>query len=149
MTRFYDTRAFEERGSPYYFASFYRPYKGIVEIEVSEELHDALIELQREFWRLDKRESRHTLHLEAMTENVLPTHKLPLDPATILVARCDTDKVCEALGQISLVQRRRFLMRHLDGLSIKQIAFLEKCSHRAIAYSLASTRKKLQELLLE
>lgn len=147
MARFYHNRVIEDGSVSRYFASAYYPTQGVVEVEVSEELHDALIDLQREFWRLDRRESRHTLHLEVMTENALPARKLSPDPASILVARVETDTICAALGRISPLQRRRFLMRYLLDLPIKQIACLEKCSDRAIKYSLALARKNLREIL--
>ena len=149
MARFYDTRAIGNACSSRYFVSVNRPVGGVVEIEVSKELHDALVDLQREFWRLDRRESRHTLHLEMMGENLLPTDRRPPDPASILDARIEADMLHEALERISPIQKRRFLLRYSIGLSTKQIARLEKCSNRAITYSLARTRESLKKILSE
>ena len=149
MARFYDTRVIEDACSSRYFASVNRPSKGAAEVEISEELHDALIDLQREFWRLDRRESRHTLHLEKLGENSLPPHRLPPDPAAILAARIEADMIRGALERIPPTQKRRFLLRYYFSLSIKQIAHFENCTVRAIAYSLARARENLEEILSE
>lgn len=116
-------------------------------IEVSKELSEHLESLQREHWKLERRESRHSVHMEAIPECFLPHSCRTKSPEQLLIEQIDGAEIVKALCQIPITQRQRFLMRHLVGLSVKQIAALDGCSARAIEYSILAARKNLQEIL--
>ena len=108
---------------------------------------ELLDDLQREHWRLERRESRHVWHLEDMSESDVSSEMRAETPEQILMRKIECAELREALKSLPLVARRRFLLHHLEGLSVKALARLEGCSDRAIKYSLALARKKLQERL--
>jgi RNA polymerase sigma-70 factor (ECF subfamily) len=147
MGRFYGKRIECNPSGASYFASVFRANGTVEEVEISEELYEALDDMQREHWRLERRESRHTCHIEAMGEYNLPRDKCSKDPEQILIERIEASSILQAFKLIPAIQQRRFLLRHLAGLSIKEIASLEDCSDRAVKYSLKLARRNLKEIL--
>ncbi|WP_245865063.1 RNA polymerase sigma factor [Eggerthella timonensis] len=146
MPRFYDTHHTLSNHSPIYRVSV-STANGKVDIEVSETIYEEIGSLQREFWRIERREARHTYHIEQMSDCDLPYSRLIKSPEQLLMERLETDEIRQALQKIPPLQLRRFLLRHLIDLPIKQIAQIEGCSERAIKYSLALARENLKELL--
>ncbi|MEG0376217.1 MAG: sigma factor-like helix-turn-helix DNA-binding protein [Raoultibacter sp.] len=84
-----------------------------------------------------------------MQERELPHSQYSKDPEQILIEQIEATEIKAALRGIPVIQQKRFLMHHLIGLSIKQIAKLEGCSDRAIKYSLALARSNLRNILSE
>lgn len=118
-------------------------------IAVDKEVYDGILELQREYWRQEKKESRHTWHLELMSEHDLLRVQGNEGPEQILIESYEQTAITRAICQISETQRRRFLMHYLDELTLEQIATQEGCSNRAISYSLSLAKKNLRELLMD
>ena len=117
-----------------------------ISVEVTEEVAGALEDMQREAWRIERREARHTLSLDAMDSFVVPAGP-ESDPGFALLSKCRTDELVAALEQLPAAQFRRLLMRAGAQLSIKEIALREGCSERAVKYSLTKARKRMRELL--
>lgn len=117
-------------------------------VEVSEAVADALDDMQRETWRIDRREARHTLSLDAMDPSIAVAGP-EADPATVLLDRCGSEELAFALARLPEVQLRRLLMHAVARLSVKEIARCEGCSERAVKYSLARARRRMRELLTE
>lgn len=117
-------------------------------VEVGEAVADALDDMQREAWRIDRREARHTLSLDAMGASAAVAGP-EFDPASGLLGRCRTAELVAALSQLPAVQLRRLLMHAVAQLSIREIARREGCSERAVKYSLARARKRMKEILPE
>lgn len=149
MGRFYGKRIEENPNEMRYLVSITQIGGAEAEIEVSQTLFEEIDELQREFWRLERRESRHTLHMEMMRESELPHAEHTKDPEQILMEQIEATEIQQALRCLPVIQQRRFLLRHLIGLPLKQIAKLEDCSTRAVKYSLTLARNNLQEILSE
>lgn len=147
LGRFYDKRIDPNCPDVKYLISIMQVGGQRVEIEVPKQVYDELDDLQREYWRQEKSESRHTRHIEMMRECDLPHERYTKDPEQLLIEQIESLEIQKALHQIPLVQQRRFLLRHFIGLSIKQIAWLEGCSERAVNYSLIRARDNLQEIL--
>lgn len=147
MGRFYGKRIDPDHQDAKYLISIAQANGHCVEVEVSKRVFDALDDLQREFWRQEKMESRHTRHIEMMHEYDLPHEHYSKDPEQLLIEQIESLEIQHALHRIPLVQQRRFLLRHLIGLSIKQIAWIEGCTERAVNYSLLRARENLQEIL--
>lgn len=147
MGRFYDKRIDSDLPDAKYLISIIQAGGHCVEVEVPKHIYDELDDLQREYWRQEKRESRHTRHIEMMHEYDLPHESYSKDPEQLLIEQVESLEIQHALHCIPLVQQRRFLLRHLIGLSIKQIAWIEGCTERAVNYSLIRARNNLQEIL--
>jgi len=52
-----------------------------------------------------------------------------------------------AWGKLTEIQRRRYLMHHVKGLSTRKIADVERVSHVAVVYSLDAAEKKIKKYL--
>ena len=115
-------------------------------VEVEPSLMAALDDLQRELWRADRREARHTLSLDALPPN-LTVSDASANPEEIVLKQCDRDRLAEALSALSSVQRRRLAMRSVAQLGVSEIAGIEGCSERAVRYSLARATKNMKEIL--
>ncbi len=66
-----------------------------------------------------------------------------------MMHRLKNEALWTALMGLPEVQRRRFLLHHLEQVPVKTLARIEGCSDRAIKYSLALARKNLREMLGE
>lgn len=122
------------------------PGKKGIRVEISTKIMDVLDDLQREWWRLERRESRHVLHLELMSESMLPAN-LTDTPERHIIRRYTAEVLREALSSLSSKQARRLLLHAVEGIPIKEIARREDCSERAIKYSIAQAKKKMRDLL--
>lgn len=149
MGRFYQKRIEENPSSRRYLIAITQAGGGGAEVEVSQCIFDTLDDLQREYWKCERREARHTCHIEMMRENELPHSRYSKDPEQLLIEQLEIAEVYRALHCLPVIQQKRFLMRHLIGLPIKQIAKIEGCSERAVKYSLTLARNNLQEILSE
>lgn len=146
---FYDVRAEVLNREVKYFADFLFPNYGMVSVEISETIKNELIDLQREFWRLEKREQRHAVHLEAIPEVFLQNSRTAITPEDALMKKLDSRVFISSFLQLPLKQQRRMLLRYVYDLPIKTIAELENCSDRAIKYSLKLAKKNLKDILGE
>lgn len=149
MGRFYERRIAEVEGDEHYLVTVTISAYDSREVEVSREVFELLEELQREHWRMERRESRHSWHIEDMREGDLPHKKHVTTPEQEMMKRLESETLRAALIGLPEIQRRRFLLHHLKQISVKSIARIEGCSDRAVKYSLALARKNLRKLLDE
>lgn len=149
MGRFYGKSATNNEGGACYVVSISTPTSSGAGIEVTREIYELLDEMQREYWRLERRESRHSWHIEDMRESDLPHEKYVQTPEQEMMHRLESEMLRNALMELPEVQRRRFLLHHLERVPVKGLARMEGCSDRAIKYSLALARKNLREMLDE
>lgn len=147
MGRFYDRRIVEDEGVLRYFVTIDLSTYAQREVEVPREVYELLDEMQREFWRLEKREARHSWHIEDMYESDLPHERMVETPEQLMMRKIEEEELRTALWSLPEVQRRRFLLHHLEGIPVKSLARMEGCSDRAIKYSLAIARKNLRKAL--
>ncbi|WP_346675904.1 sigma factor-like helix-turn-helix DNA-binding protein [Enorma phocaeensis] len=117
-------------------------------VEVGEAVADALRDMRREAWRIERREVRHTLGLDAMGPFAASTGP-ELEPGFGLLSKCRTDELAAALAQLPAVQLRRLLMHAVAQLPVREIALREGCSERAVKYSLARARRRMRALLTD
>ena len=110
-------------------------------------MFEEIEELQREFWRTERREARHSLSLASMDEAAFSESNPEKDPERVLVERLESEALLRAFQQIPAVQRRRFLLRHLVGMPTARIAEIEGCSDRAVRRSIGLARENLREIL--
>ncbi len=147
MTRIYETKIEHNGDQLTYSVLIKRPDGTTVEEPVSRELHEELQSLQRELWKIDKREQRHCVHLDAIPEGYLPRHRDEDDPEESLLAQQRAIDASLAFEQLPLKQQRRIMLRHIYDLPISRIADIEHCSERAVKYSLKLAKKNLIDIL--
>ena len=145
--RFYRMRSSQVGDGLRYIVTVKEPNQPPVEVEVGESVFRALADLQREFWRLNRMETRHSVHIENIPDEFIPREMHAKSPEQILVEQIEATEIRKALRKIPLVQQQRFLLRHLVGLSCRQIADMDGCSIRAVEQSLALARKNLRRIL--
>lgn len=148
MTRFYG-KGVSDDDTPSVFFITVTCNSRHIDVEVTEELFDELDDMQREYWRLERKEARHTKHIEMMSDSDLPHSRYTKDPEQLLIEQIEATEIRSALRQISDIQQKRFLLHHLIGLPIRCISEMDGCSERAVKYSLALARKKLRKILSE
>lgn len=146
MTRFYERGNVDEARGKYRIV-VRTPDGKQVEIDLPRRVFEEIEELQREFWRIERREARHSLSLASMDEAAFSENNPEKDPERILVERLESEALLQAFQQIPAVQRRRFLLRHLVGMPTARIAEIEGCSDRAIRRSIGLARENLREIL--
>lgn len=149
MPRFYEAKSETRKSGTTYSISFKASDDSLIEVPVTKCVYDLIDELQREYWRLERRESRHCVHIEAIPERFIPQSSYQDDPEQELIREYEQRALRSLLGQIPEKQRRRFLMRYEDGLSSKEIAEVEGCTERSVQYSLMLAKSNLRDLLNE
>ena len=117
-------------------------------VEVDSTVAGALEDMRREAWRIERREARHTLSLDAMGTSVASTGP-ESDPGFALMRRCRADELAAALSRLPAVQLRRLLVHAVARLPVREIARREGCSERAVKYSLARARRRMRALLTD
>ena len=80
---------------------------------MTREIYELLDEMQREYWRLERRESRHSWHIEDMRESDLPHEKYVQTPEQEMMHRLESETLRNALMELPEVQRRRFQYSHI------------------------------------
>ena len=58
-----------------------------------------------------------------------------------------TARVPSALDRLTDTQRRRYVLHHHDGLSIRRIAEIEGVFHKAVADSITQAQKKIEKII--
>lgn len=122
------------------------PKGRFVRVEVTGEVMDALDELQREWWRIERREARHALYLEIMPPSMALADRAD-GPEALMLRKQEADELRRALEMLSEKEARRLVLHAVEGISVKGIAQIEGCSERAVKYSLAHARRKLRKIL--
>ena len=149
MTRIYGMRVEGTPDRPIYSIIIDKGNGYSIEEVVSETIFSEIQELQREIWRLDRRESRHCVHLENVPDCFLPHEKLVDTPECVVIRKMESELLESALLRLSEKQRRRFVLRYVYDWSIKRIARYERCSDRSIKYSLSLAKRNLKSALAE
>lgn len=72
-----------------------------------------------------------------------------LGPEAVLMRRCDSDALLKALMLPPLIQLRGLLVHAVAQIPVKEIAARERCSERAIKYSLARAKTRRRMLLAD
>lgn len=143
MSRFYEVRCESSGAKVVYAISFSTSDGSSIEVPVDKRVYDLIDELQKEYWRLERRESRHCVHLEAIPEFFVPRDRFQDDPEQELIRKYEYMALRSMLEQIPEKQKRRFLMRYEDELTTKEIADIENCTERSVQYSLTLAKNNL------
>jgi hypothetical protein len=116
------------------------------------ELKELSDKLYLEQARADNRQTKKNV---AYTEAVELTYTGSLSPEALLIDGTEKSERHSnriklgklALSRLTEVQRRRYLLHVVKGLTTRQIAVLEGVSHVAVVYSIELAEKKIEKIL--
>lgn len=147
MCRFYETKKIQNTDGVQHYATLKNSRSEIIDVPIESEIYELLNDLQREHWKLERRESRHSVHIECIPDCFLPHETKSSSPEQQLINRYESMIIATSLQQLPEKQCKRFFMRYVLNYSVKQIAFIEGCSKRSIEYSLSLAKKNLRSAL--
>jgi len=144
----YTLRTDHVNNDKHYYVIF-RDGQGILhEIEIEASLYNVF----RAFEKQDKQQEnffdRHIEHSE-LTEKTL--RKRMINPSQSIEEKICNKEFLEtfwlALGELPIIQRRRFVLYYDSKLTYEQIAEMEGCTKRAIKFSVDAAKEKILEKL--
>ena len=142
----------------------YRFADGIVEVTLADYLADNPGKSEDDFRKLkefsdadyierDRSEHRQTwknTSLDALADTIFLSE--PSLEAVVIDAPEETLRnesriaiAQKVLGKLTDIQRRRYLLRTIKGLTTREIAALERVSHVAVVYSLEAAEKRIKK----
>ena len=144
----------------------YKFTDGIVEINLEDYLKENPMRTDADFQAIKKLSDE--IYLEEANRNYRQTYKnIPILPChTALETECATVKAADsfideqeeekrhkervalahkALRMLTETQRRRYLLYHIEKLTVRQIAIMERVNHSKIQKSLNSAEKKIKK----
>ena len=99
MARFYESRNIDDSQAQYRIV-VRTPDGKRTEINLPRQVFEGIEELQREFWRTERRETRHSLHLASMDEASLAPNNPEKDPELIFMEKLESEALFQAFQQI-------------------------------------------------
>ena len=118
----------------------------ISEIEVDESLGELLVELDRQEYNNDHKETRRHTSLDGMEyEGAL--FAAPDDPAAEVLRREDAARLLRAMEALTPAQRELVLKVYFEGRSYASIAREEKVDESAIRDRIRRIHKKMKNFL--
>lgn len=118
----------------------------ISEIEVDESLGELLVELDRQAYNNDHKETRRHTSLDGMEyEGAL--FAAPDDPAAEVLRREDAARLLRAMEALTPAQRELVLKVYFEGRSYASIARDEKVDESAIRDRIRRIHKKMKNFL--
>ena len=125
------------------------PGKTEADFRALKELSDAdYFERDREDYRQTyKNVSIHGLDETEVCSVPSPEDELIEQPEQAAIKTCRRDLGLRAFDALTEVQRRRYRMYHVEGLTEDEIAEKERTSHQAVSQSLIWAEKKIKKVL--
>jgi RNA polymerase sigma factor (sigma-70 family) len=91
--------------------------------------------------------SFHDLEEIEICSTSSPEHEIIDKPEEAAKKKQRRELGLQALDKLTEVQRRRYLMYHVDGLKLEEIAEIEGVAFQSIAESLEAAKKKINKFL--
>lgn len=134
------------RNKKRYFVSFTDGDGEFQRVEINFDIYSALFELNKKDRNLTRSDERNLEHSELTDETLIRrSFEKPKGIEEIILEKEMKKLFWKAIGELPDVQRKRLLLYYDYGFSLKEIAIMEKCSIRAIKYSIDIAKKKLEE----
>lgn len=117
-------------------------------ITISKEIYDVFNEYELKDIKELNEYDRHIEHLEQTDEFLfhrMQDKKVNIEEEVILKIR--NEHLYQAILSLPSIQRRRVIMYYFKGMTLKEISKIERCSIRAIKYSIDIALVKLKEKL--
>ena len=135
-------------GKKHYFISFTDTHGNTVSLEVSRDVYKLIQKSNRNEARIGRSDRRHIDLAEFSDRNVyMKTFHEFNSVEKSLIADMDSETIISAIKSLPAIQRRRFLMFHVKGLMLKEIAEIEGATVVSIHLSIKCAEKNLQRLL--
>lgn len=115
-----------------------------IDVEVSEEIGNIILDSRREEENLARKERYHCYSLDA-AEFEGEDYADPDTPETVLLSRLEGKHIAETLDGLSEVQKRR-LQLLAQGLSVREIARREGRDIKTVRESIEGAKKKFMKL---
>jgi len=144
----YTVRIEETDGIERYYISFTDGSRQWQETEVAPEVFAELEKSRKHEKRQLNFFDRHIEHSEVTEESLRDRASVPLNSLEETAIMRERENVLKsAVEELPEIQRRRFLMYYMDGLTYEQIAQRENCSHVAVVHSVDKARKAVTKKL--
>lgn len=117
-------------------------------VKVSQEIYEAFNKFELVDISQMNKYDRHIEHLE-LSENILNKRMVSdsISVETIVIKKLENQHLYNLILNLPPLQKKRIIMYFFEELTLKEIAQEEKCSIRAIQYSLNCALKNLRKLL--
>jgi RNA polymerase sigma factor (sigma-70 family) len=134
-------------GNPQYILSF-ASFDGLKETVVSKAVYDLVDELRLEDRRILNQISRHNEYLALSDEGIYSRafHR-PKPLEDVVCDRMLVEQAVAAIRTLKPAQARRFVLRHIYGMTYAAIARMEGVSTEAVRQSVAKTARKIRRQL--
>lgn len=141
----YSLEIIEGRNKERYFVSFTDGDGDFQRVEINRDIYCALYELNKIDRNITRSDERNLEHSELTDASInRRSFEKTKDAEEIILEKEMKTEFWKAIGELPDVQRKRLLLYYDYGFSLKEIALMEKCSIRAIQYSLDIAKKKLE-----
>ena len=129
-----------------YYVSFIDGNAVLHRIEINFDIYSILFELNKNDRNLTRSDERNLEHSE-LTDETLSRRIFEKQKGIeeIILEKEMKKLFWQTIGELPEVQRKRLLLYYDYGFSLKEIAFRENCSIRAVKYSIDIAKKKLEE----
>ena len=135
-------------GKKHYFVSFVDVHGDTVIVEVSRDVYRSIQEADRIEARIGRSERRHRDCGELSDHDVYIRAFHESDTTeNAFIESMDSEAVVSAIEALPAIQRRRFLLFHVKGLTLKEIAGIEGATAVSIHLSIKCAEKNLQGML--
>ena len=121
-----------------YFVSFTDSEKIAHKTEVSQDIYDEFVAMQRTVRNLERSDERH-ISGGGLEDTVLALESIALEDIVTLKT---------AIESLTPIQRRRFLLYFEHGLNFTEISKMEKCATQTVIESIEGAKKKILKLFL-
>jgi len=115
------------------------------EVEVSEELGEMILDMERKASNLDRKERYHCYSIDAAVYEG-SDYASDEDTLSDIITREDNDKLYEAIARLPEVQRSRFL-RYAAGVPKLEIARQDGVAYSSVTDSVELAKKNLKKYL--
>jgi len=145
-TNTYKLRTEEINGNIRYFVSFKDFYGVLQEVEVPTDVYLAFETSLREDDSLERWNRRRVEYAE-LTEAELYNRALskPKSVEDEVLDNIRNEKLKQVISELPEIMRRRFILYHDYGLTLKQIGEVEGCSFQVVARSIKSAENKIKK----
>jgi len=135
-------------GKEHYFISFFDVHNNVVSLEVNRKIYLALQETNRIETRIGRSDRRHIDKTIYSDRDVYTRAAFEYDTTEKLAVENErNEKLVLAIESLPPVQRRRFLMFHVHGLLLKDIAVIEGATIAPVHRSIQCAEKKIRKML--
>lgn len=142
----YSLEVIKGKNKDKHFVSFTDGDGEFQRVEINFDIYVALFELNKKDRNLTRSDERNLEHSELTDEKLIRrAFEKPKGIEEMILEKEMEKLFWTAIGELPGVQRKRLLLYYDYGFSLKEIAFMENCSIRAVKYSIDIAKKKLEE----